>query len=118
MKKRQEMEIFCFFLACTEVIFSIEGGLFKIYEISHDPLDGDTSSNRSYKLMLLFVDRLKRQSKAASMYFWSVSWSTNCWVYFSFFFWSTKKKLSSLRDRTKKFWSVSEFFSVSLSIRG
>ena len=64
MKKRREMEIFCFFLACTEVIFSIEGGLFKIYEISHDPLDGDISSNRSYKLMLLFVDRLKRQSSS------------------------------------------------------
>ena len=35
---------------------------------------------------------------AASMYFWSVSWSTNCPVYFSFFwstnffFWLTKNK--------------------------
>ena len=36
-----------------------------------------------------------------------------CVVYFSFFL-VVQKKLSSLRDRTKKFWSVSEFFqSVS-----
>ena len=32
------------------------------------------------------------------------------------FLWSTKKQLSSLWDWTKNFWSVSEFFSVSLWI--
>ena len=45
-----------------------------------------------------FWPKLYSQRKAASMYFWSVSWSTNCPVYFSFFlvdqffFWLTKNK--------------------------
>ena len=45
-------------------------------------------------LVSLLVNQLS--SLAASMYFWSVSWSTNCPVYFSFFLvdqkwiWSTK----------------------------
>ena len=39
------------------------------------------------------------ESKAASMYSWSVSWSTNFPVY-----------LSSLRHRTNFFWSFTEFF--------
>ena len=49
-----------------------------------------------------------------SMWFWSVSWSTNCPVFFSFF-WSTKKKLSSLRVNlvslwwTKKVWDWTIF---------
>ena len=48
------------------------------------------------------------------MYFWSVSWSTNCPVYFSFFL-VDQKKFVQFRDQTKKFWSVSDFFwSVSL----
>ena len=33
-----------------------------------------------------------------SMWFWSVSWSTNCPVYFSLFLVDQKKKLSSLRE--------------------
>ena len=37
------------------------------------------------------------------MWFWSVSWSTNCSVFFSFF-WSTKKKLSSLREFLVSLW--------------
>ena len=44
------------------------------------------------------------ESKAASMYSWSVSWSTNFPVY-----------LSSLRHRTNFFWSFTEFFLVTLS---
>ena len=51
--------------------------------------------------------------KAASMYFWSVSWSTNCLVYFSFFLVDQKIIVQSQR-LDKKFWSVSEFFLVSL----
>ena len=39
-KKIQEMEIFCFFLAYTEVIFSIEEGLFKIIK-SFKQIDAD-----------------------------------------------------------------------------
>ena len=58
----------------------------------------------------------KSEIVATSMYFWLVSWLTIVRSN-SHSFWSTKKKLSSLRDRTKNFWSVSDFFSASLSIR-
>ena len=37
------------------------------------------------------------------MWFWSVSWSTNCLVYLSFF-WSTKKNLFSLREYLVSLW--------------
>ena len=53
------------------------------------------------------------QSRAASMYFWSVSWSTNCPVYFSFLF-VDQKKLSSLRPNKKFFVSLWSFFGQSL----
>merc|ERR1739844_733334 len=48
----------------------------------------------------------------ASMYFWSVSWSTNCPVYFSFFwvdqlfFWLTKNKRKWFLVDQKKNWST------------
>ena len=58
----------------------------------------------------------KSEIVATSMYFWLVSWLTIVRSN-SHSFWSTKKKLSGLRDRTKNFWSVSDFFSASLSIR-
>ena len=39
-----------------------------------------------------------------SMWFWSVSWSTNCSVFFSFFLVDQKKKLSSLREFLVSLW--------------
>ena len=66
-----------------------------------------------------YVNRLGRfvpcSTIATSMYFWSVSWLTNCLVYFSFF-WSTIKNCPVSETRQKKigqslnfffFWSVS-----------
>ena len=44
------------------------------------------------------------------MWFWSVSWSTNCPVYFSLFL-VDQKKICSVSGNL---WSVSEFFLVSL----
>ena len=44
------------------------------------------------------------------MWFWSVSWSTNCPVYFSLFL-VDQKKICSVSGN---FWSVSEFFLVRL----
>ena len=48
-----------------------------------------------------------------SMWFWSVSWSTNCPVYFSIFLVDQNKIVQSQR-LDKKIWTVSDFFLVSL----
>ena len=49
------------------------------------------------------------------MYFWSVSWSTNCPVYFSFFLVDQKKKCQGSETGQKKFGQSMIFFrSVSL----
>ena len=54
-------------------------------------------------------------TKAASMYVWSVSWSTICPVYFSFFR-STKKKIGqSQRPDKKNLVSLWFFFGQSLT---
>ena len=59
------------------------------------------------KILAAYLQEQFQVKRAASMYFWSVSWSTNCSVYFSFF----------LVDQ-KKIWSVSEtdqfFFNIFL----
>ena len=52
--------------------------------------------------------------KAASMYFWSVSWSTNCLVYFSFFLVDQKKIVQSQRPDKKILVSLWIFFGQSL----
>ena len=52
-------------------------------------------------LVSLLADQL-----VPSMWFWSVSWSTNCPVYFSLFL-VDQKKICSVSG---KFWSGSEFF--------
>ena len=51
------------------------------------------------------------------MWFWSVSWSTNCPVYFSFFLVDQKKIVQSQRPDKKILGSL-WIFSVSLSIKG
>ena len=52
-------------------------------------------------LVSLLVDQ-----KVPSMWFWSVSWSTNCPVYFSLFL-VDQKKICSVSEN---FWSGSDFF--------
>jgi hypothetical protein len=52
-------------------------------------------------------------TKAMSMYFWSVSWSTNCPVYFSFFLVDQNKIVQSQRPDKKVLVSL-WFFLVGL----
>ena len=55
------------------------------------------------------------------MWFWSVSWSTNCPVYFSLFLVDQKKFVQSqgiFGQSLIFFWSGSDFFLFSLVIRG
>ena len=56
-------------------------------------------------------------SLGTSMWFWSVSWLTNCQVN-SLFFGQTKRKLSSLRDRTILPCQLSLFSIVNYLITG
>ena len=56
------------------------------------------------------IQSLKICKLVPSMWFWSVSWSTNCPVYFSLFL-VDQKKICSVSGN---FWSVSEFFLVRL----
>ena len=71
-----------------------------------------------FELYLMYYSKpLSQATLAASMYFQSVSLVYQLSGQFLIFL-VDQKKLSSLRDRTKKFWSVSEFFLVTLSIRG
>ena len=51
-----------------------------------------------------------RRPLVPSMWFWSVSWSTNCPVYFSLFL-VDQKNICSVPGN---FWSISEFFLVKL----
>ena len=55
-------------------------------------------SEKETMFVLLLCKHMIWYILVPSMWFWSVSWSTNCPVYFSFFFGRPKKKLSSIRS--------------------
>ena len=68
-------------------------------------LPNDSINTKGIEIQNHICEKMKKkiELKVPSMWFWSVSWSTNCPVFFSFF-WSTKKKLSSLREFLVSLW--------------
>ena len=84
----------------------LEGGLMKFLAKGATEKIVEDADEKRERLFIIIKYFSFQYTIVPSMWFWSVSWSTNCPVYFSLFL-VDQKKICSVSGN---FWSGSDFF--------